>query len=247
MPTKDDLHAQWDSIAPAWIEKMRGSGDPSRTGLLDDWMLDAVGDVCGLSVVDLGCGEGRFGRMLAQRGAHVTGVDICAEMIQAASAACVGGERYVVGDMENLAGIADAQFDLAVSYVTLVDVVNLPAALREAWRILRPGGRFVVCNLSPMVTAGNHWVKDEQGRKLHFCLDNYLAEDVRPMRMFGRNVDNFHRTFSTYINGFLQAGFVLEGIREPYPLPHQFERCPDNVSDLRVPLFIIYLLRKRNR
>jgi len=58
MNLKDSLHAEWEVMAPKWIERIRGTGDPSRLWLLDPWMLDA-GDVRGRDVSDLGCGEGR--------------------------------------------------------------------------------------------------------------------------------------------------------------------------------------------
>ena len=245
MPTKDELAAEWDQLAPAWIERVRGRGDESREGLLDEWMLRTVGEVRGQRVIDLGCGEGRFCRMLAQRGARVTGVDLCAAMIAAANKADrVNEEDYVVGDMERLNGFADGAFDLAVSYITLVDVHDLQAALREAFRVLKPGGRFIACNLAPMVTAGNRWLRDEHGDKVSFYLDNYFDESCRTMQMSGGTVNNMHRTLSAYINGFVNAGFVLEGIHEPYPSAQQLEQCPSNADILRVPLFVIYRLRK---
>ena len=112
-----------------------------------------VGSVSWLDVVDLGCGEGRFSRMLAERGGRVTGVDLSERFIEYATEHRVGDERYVLGDMEDLRGLADGSFDLAVSYVSLVDVVDLEAAIAEAFRVLRPEGRLVVCNLQPVVTA----------------------------------------------------------------------------------------------
>jgi SAM-dependent methyltransferase len=245
MPTKQQCAADWVAGAANWIARIRGPGDPSRAGLLDDWMLDAVGEVRDLDVIDLGCGEGTFCRMLARRGARILGVDLCEPMVDAArKAAASPRERYAVGDMEQLADVADARFDLAVSYITLVDVHDLRAAIREAYWVLRPGGRFVACNLAPMVTAGNTWVKDGDGTKLHFRLDNYPDEGPRETVMCGSRFTNFHRTLSSYVNAFLEGGFVLEGIREPVPNPEQLARVPANDDMLRVPLFIIYLLRK---
>src|SRR5688500_10911352 len=173
-PTKEQLRAEWTAAAPAWIERVRSNtGDPSRRGVLDDWMLDALGDVRGLDIIDLGCGEGSFGKMMASRGARVTGIDACPTMIDAANARRGAGEQYHVNDMEDLRGVGDAQFDVAVSYVSLVDVPDFRRAIAQAFRVLRPGGRFVVCNLAPMVTAGNMWVRYGDGTKLHFRLDNY--------------------------------------------------------------------------
>jgi hypothetical protein len=96
-----------------------------------------------------------------------------------------------------------------------------------------------------MSTAGNQWVKDENGNKLHFKLDNYFDESLREMRFQGHSVWNFHRTLATYLNCFAGTGFALEGIREPKPSPEQLARYPEVDDNLRVPYFIIYLLRKR--
>jgi SAM-dependent methyltransferase len=244
-PNKEKMRAEWKGIARAWIEHIRGKGDPSREGFLDDWMLREVGDVRGLDVIDLGCGEGRFARMLAQRGTRVTGVDSSKIMIDAAAAAepHPSASRYRVGDMEALRDIDYASFELAIAYLPLVDMLDVRAALAEAFRVLRPGGRFIACNLAPMVTAGNCWVK-AGNRKLHFLLDNYFDESPRNMPMCGGNVSNLHRMLSTCLNTFIAAGFTLEAVREPFPSPEQLQRRPENEDNLRVPLFVIYVLRK---
>ena len=63
---KNELKAQWEAMAEDWIS-LQNCETSHR-----DAMLDAVGEVSGRKVVDLGCGEGRFSRMLARRGAVVT-------------------------------------------------------------------------------------------------------------------------------------------------------------------------------
>jgi len=237
MPTKDELATEWNHIARNWIDRIRTRGDVSREFLLDEWMLNAVGDVRGLRVIDLGCGEGRFCRMLAERGADVTGIDLCSPMIEAAIEKCSlaaakanswaqnGAEHYIVADMENLADFANESFDLALSYITLVDVHDLAAAVREACRILKPGGRFIIVNLSPMVTAGNAWIRDAAGEKTSYYLDNYFDESPRSFVMCGGSINNAHRTLTTYISTFLGAGFTLENLAEPYPSKRQLEQC----------------------
>jgi len=244
MNADETLNQEWASIAEAWIRVMNDDEDPHRAGLLDEWMMRAVGDVAGLRVVDLGCGEGRFCRMLAERGASVVGIDPIARFIEHANAHKVGDETYVLGDAQCLDSVADNSFDLAVSYVSLVDMPDFASAVSEAHRVLRCGGRFIVCNLQPMNTAANCWMNDGTGAKLHFKLDSYFDESSREMAMRGGKVKNFHRTLSTYINGFLGAGFRLDGIREPKPSPEQVAKWPKIADNLRVPYFIIYLLGK---
>ena len=82
---QDNLNREWIDLAPAWIREAREGENPTRTGLLDKPMLAACGDVKGLRVLDCGCGEGRFCRLLADRGAaYVLGLDLCGPMIEAA-------------------------------------------------------------------------------------------------------------------------------------------------------------------
>jgi SAM-dependent methyltransferase len=112
---KARLRDQWAAISAGWIEATE-AGATNRDGLLEPWMLVAVGDVSGLDVVDLGCGEGRYSRN-AGIPLRVTGVDLNERFIEYARHHIVGDERYVLGDMEGLAGLADGAFDVAVSYV----------------------------------------------------------------------------------------------------------------------------------
>ena len=234
---------QYSDIAEAWIDMANSERNAYRLGVLDAWMLTAVGEVAGKDIIDLGCGEGRFSRMLAMREARVVGIDCCKRFIDYATAHSVGGDSYQLGTMAELP-CAEQSFDLAVSYITLVDVPELQPVLREAYRVLRPGGRFVVCNLMPMVTAGNHWIKDDAGNKLTFYLDNYFDESIREMPMCGGVVMNYHRTLSTDVNAFLATGFQLIGLQEPKPTPEQCMAYPDVDDLLRVPLFAIYDWRK---
>jgi ubiquinone/menaquinone biosynthesis C-methylase UbiE len=242
---EEKLRAQWIEAAPRWIERMRAKGDVSREGLLDEWMLKTVSDVRRKDVIDLGCGEGRFCRMLRERGGNVTGVDMCQELLDEARRLDPGG-TYAIGNMERLDEIAAERFDLGVAYLTLVDVADLAAAVGEAHRILKPGGRFIVCNLAPMVTAGMTWHRDGDGKKLHYRLDNYVDEGPREFVMCATKITNIHRTLSSTVNTFLAAGFVLDGIREPIPSSEQLARYPENDDILRVPLFIIYELKRKS-
>lgn len=245
MADKERLRSQWAAYAEHWIARVQQGRDVSRVALLDDAMLAVLSDVAGLRVIDLGCGEGRFGRMLAARGAEVVGVDLQPRFIEHANAEKSEREKYLVGDMEELAGIPDATFDLAVSYLSLVDVPNLGAAVRQAARVTRPGGRFVVCNLSPMVTAGSGWIKNGRGERLHFELDRYFDETGRDYTFPPATViTNFHRTLESTIAAFLGAGFRLTNLIEPKPTPEACAKWPDIADNLRVPLFVIYDLAK---
>src|SRR4029078_12912166 len=97
-------------------------------------------------VLDLGCGEGRFCRMLGERGARTIGIDPVGDMIAEAALRHVQGGVYLRSIAETLPFV-DECFDVAVSYITLVDIPDFRRAIRECARVLRQGGKLVAGKL----------------------------------------------------------------------------------------------------
>ena len=240
-----DLNREWIDLSKAWIEEARKGKNPTRNGLLDKPMLIACGDVTGKRIIDCGCGEGRFCRILATRGAdYVLGVDLCEPMIEAARELQSESSEYCIADVQDLSFIDNETFDLAVSYLNQCDVPNLDKNNREVHRILKKEGRFIVANLHPMRSAVGGWHKSDRGEKEHVILDRYFDQSNRIWKMMGSEFTNFHRTLSTYISSFLDAGFSIEGIVEPTVNSEQLKDYPELDDELRVPNFIIYILQK---
>ncbi len=232
-------------MAPAWIGETRAGKNASRDGLLDGPMLEACGDVRGLRVLDCGCGEGRFCRMLVERGAeYALGLDLCEPMIRAAQELAGGKDEYRQADVQDLGFLEDASFDHAVSYLNQCDLPDFAANTREVFRVLRPGGRFVVANLHPMRSATGEWQRTEDGTKQHFILDRYFNEGERHWKMMEIDFTNFHRTLSTYLDAYLSAGFRIDRIIEPTVTPENLKRYPGLDDELRVPNFIVFVLGK---
>ncbi len=242
MELENRLRTQWTESVQDWIE----TDQAIRTGMLDSWMLEALGEVSGKEVIDIGCGEGRFSRLLSEQGAAVTGIDLTEPLIERARELGGNEETYLQGDAETLDGVSDESFDLAVSYIVLVDLLDYRRSIREAYRVLRPGGRFVVCNVHPMRTASKNivgWIRDSSG-KLFYPVDNYTEEGPREFMWWGKPFINMHRTLSSYVGAFLDAGFTLEGLHEPVPSDEQLAEYPHFDDEPRVPNFIIYVLKK---
>lgn len=232
----------WSASAGAWLRLM-AQGDPNRVLLLDDVMLGLCGDVRGRDVLDVGCGEGRFCRMLAARGARTTGVDPTVELIAEARRQQPGGAYHAAGG--EALPLPEASMDLVVSYVALVDIPDYRAAIREMARVLRPGGRCVVANLNGFNTATTqYWARDEDGNKRHWTMDNYMVE--RPVRAewAGMAIVNWHRPLSAYLQAFLATGLQLEHFDEPMPKPEVKARHPAMQDFHRLPHFCTMAWRK---
>lgn len=248
MLQSDDLNRAWLALASAWIKEVREGRNSHRIGLLDRPMLEACGSVEGLKILDCGCGEGRFCRMLVKRGArYVLGLDLCAPMIAAAKELQSEHDEYQVADVQDLGLLENETFDLAVSYLNQCDLPDFNANNRQVFRVLKWGGQFIVANLHPMRSALGSWQKTPDGKKQHVILDRYFEEGERRLNMLGVEITSFHRSLSTYTRGFLDAGFSIAGIVEPTVSEERLALYPELDDELRVPNFIIYILRKPAR
>jgi hypothetical protein len=94
---------------------------------------------------------------------------------------------------------------------------------------------------APINTDG--WISD-RSRKLFYPVDNYTEEGPREFLWWRGPVINMHRTLSSYVSAFLNAGFALEGLHEPIPSEEQLAQHPNFDDEPRVPNFIIYVLKK---
>lgn len=119
--------------------------------------LDAVGPLpLRLAALDLCCGTGDFLLLLAERmgpGGRLVGVDFCLPMLAHAAArlraaGLADAGRLEQADVTHLDVLADESFDLATVGFGLRNVADLDAALREAFRVLRPGGALASLDLS---------------------------------------------------------------------------------------------------
>lgn len=123
---------------------MRKSGDE---------LVQSLGDVRGLRILDLGCGDGTTAIPAARRGASVLGVDIARNLVAAGSerARALGLTdcAFQEGDASNLTGVEDAQFDLVVSIFGAMFAPRPLDVAREMVRVTKPGGRIVMGNWIP--------------------------------------------------------------------------------------------------
>jgi ubiquinone/menaquinone biosynthesis C-methylase UbiE len=114
-----------------------------------DALLETVGQVSGLEVVDVGCGEGHLTRALAALGARVTGCDPF--MPETGWTAHKSGNYRLAKASADALPMPDASADLVLFVFSLhhVPSAKLDAALAEARRVLRPSGRLYVADPIP--------------------------------------------------------------------------------------------------
>ena len=227
----------WQQSAQAWITDQGEHGDFGRRYVLDPVMLPRALARKPQSALDVGCGEGRFCRLLQQHGIETTGIDPTPALLQAARHRDPRG-TYLLAPAEDLPFEAET-FPLVVSYLSLIDIPDVKSAISEMTRVLQPGGTLLIANLTSFNTAGSPtgWVKNAAGRRIHFPIDHYLQERATRVDYRGIRVVNHHRPLSTYMQTLLQAGLQLTYFDEPKPTA---DASPARAASYRrVPWFLV--------
>jgi SAM-dependent methyltransferase len=140
--------AHHDTPYDTWHRQVHGHEDPAALRL-ETWHANALAlarPTPDQDVVEVGCGVGDFAITLAPNARSMTAVDFSREAIaQATTKGRVQGSpaRFLVGSAEALP-LPDASCDVLYSCECLEHVPNPPLALREMFRVLRPGGRLVL-------------------------------------------------------------------------------------------------------
>lgn len=207
----------WEESAAAWIADLGERGDFGRRYVLDPVMLSRALGARPSTALDVGCGEGRFCRMLTANRIAAVGIDPTRNLLAAARQRDPSGQ-YVEGEAASLP-FDDASFDLVVSYLSLIDIPEIAPAIAEMVRVLRPEGRLLLANLNGFNTAGVEigWTRDEHGKKKHYPIDHYLRERSTWIEYRGIRIVNHHRPLSTYMRLLLEHGLRLTFFDEPAP------------------------------
>ncbi|MFM9863225.1 MAG: class I SAM-dependent methyltransferase [Micropepsaceae bacterium] len=234
----------WDASAAAWIADMGEHGDFGRRYVLDPVMVPLALAGRPANALDVGCGEGRFCRMLAKHDVAVTGIDPTRALIAQAQARDPAG-TYVEGDAARLP-FDGATFDLVVSCLSLVDIPDAAAAIGEMARVMRPGARLLIANSNGFNTAGDGeglgWARDANGAKAHFRIDRYLEERANWLEWRGIRICNYHRPLSVYMKLLLGEGLRLTHFDEPRPVTGA--PAARAVDYVRAPWFLVMVWEK---
>jgi SAM-dependent methyltransferase len=184
----------------------------------------------GRRTLDAGCGEGRLTRDLSRLGHRVVAVDAAPSMVRYARERDPEGEYHLANAAE-LPFDADA-FDLVVAFMSLQDMDDPEGAVREAWRVLEPGGRFCQALVHPINSGGRFETDAEDApfviRDSYFERRRYVDRLERDGLEMTFTSD--HRPLEGWLRPLTDTGLLVELVREI--------NAPANPRWSRVPLFL---------
>ena len=241
----------FEKFAAWWDAAVGEEGDEYHRHFILPALLRSAGPLEGVSVVDLGCGNGASSRHLARAGGKVTGVDISETLITLArerEQANPRGIEYVVSDIAGITALPDETFDRATANMVLMDVENCAGAIAEASRLLKPGGRFIATLFHPcfQVPDGSSWLEEtvdfdtRYSRRVWRYLEVFSASGIAKPNQPEQQT-YYHRPLSWYAGHLVKAGLLIDCLDEPMPDTDFAERRPDVIKRFTAAPFLLVL------
>lgn len=199
MSSKSQLNT-YDQFADAYAQSYaepRSDGFHFNLDLAIPRLLEVIGSVDGLTVLDAGCGEGILSRSLPNTAARIVGIDIVPQFIAyARQRDLTQSITYEVHDLSMPLPHYENTFDLIVSSLVLNDVPNYIGFIKTLSSLLKTNGRIVLSFNNPYSAL------------LREKVDNYFDSEAVHQYAFGP-VTYFHRRMEDYCRAFQQAGLAL--------------------------------------
>ncbi len=197
-------------------------------------VLGLLGDVTGLAVLDAGCGPGLYASELLRGGAQVIGCDASSDMITLARRRLGPAPLLRQHDLNRpLDWLPDACIDLALLALVIHYLHDRAGALREIYRVLRPGGALVISTSHP--TAD--WQASGGGY--------FDAQYEQEQWLCGLTHRYWRQPLQDWISEFTAASFRLDTLVEHQPQPRMAHTHPAAYARLaKEPGFVAYRLAK---
>jgi SAM-dependent methyltransferase len=170
-----------------------------------------------LDAIELGCGTGYVSGWMKRRGARVTAIDISAEQLATARRISqdLGADiTFIEGNAEST-GLPASSFDFAISEYGAAIWCKPENWLREAWRLLRPGGRLVFLGNHPLSLICAPLDGSDAELRLHRPYRGMWGADWTEVEIEPTGIC-FNLTVSSWMDLFTELGFKIMRFQELY-------------------------------
>jgi SAM-dependent methyltransferase len=217
----------WERRAPEWTAWARTPGHDVFFTLFNWPAFERLLPAPGRLTLDLGCGEGRVGRLLQPAGHRLVGIDSSPTL--AALARDAGGYDRVLDADAGAIPLDNGSVDLVVAFMSPHDMDDPARAIAECARVLEPGGRLCIAIVHPLN-------RPERGLANYF--EHQRVADSVESNGLTMTFEAIDRPLEYYTSALEQAGFVIEALREPRPDPTTVEAEPRLAPAARRPFFL---------
>lgn len=220
-------------------------GDKGLNELLEQPVMKRLlQPVLDKTVLDMGCGLGhQIRKLLEQHPKQITGLDISQKMLDEAQNRTTSSKvEWICSALEDF-NFGTDKFDLIISSMTLHYIENLDLLFQKIYTGLKARGQFIFSMEHPICTAALKPWLELNGEK-YWLINRYSEEGLRKQDWFVKEVEKYHHTLSSIVNGLLQAGFILRNLEEPNPDKKLLQHRPDFDQHTQRPPIVIINVEK---
>jgi ubiquinone/menaquinone biosynthesis C-methylase UbiE len=252
MTTPKKKDTSWGGVATWYEEHLKGD-DTYHAKVIAPNLMRILNPKQGVRVLDIGCGEGYFTRLIDASGAYVEGADIAKELIAKAKATSPD-VKFHVTSAEHMPMIQAGYFDAVTCVLALQNMEKLDAVIKECARVLKPNGRaiFVLNHPAFRIPKRTSWGWDDKEKLQYRRVDGYLSQsrasiDMAPGKGTKDTTWSFHRSLQDYTKAFTSARFAITRLEE-WISHKKSEKGPrgtaEDVARKEFPLFMCIEITK---
>ena len=248
MTNPERLSEKQEKLIHEWtIEQVESASKPNfgKVFVTAPNLLRGLGDVEGKDVLELGCGNGYWLRLLARAGARTTGIDLAENQIAAAQSwddPITSEIDYRVGDVSQALDL-QGKFDVAFFEHVLLEIPDkneLYDAVQNAANTLKEGGMLFISDIHPFAPSSrpdNIRIADDFN-----YFDSGAPFEIQSKRVDGEIIyyKDVHWTLGDLAGAITNAGLKITEITEPKPTPEDVEKYPGELGyRLNTPVAIM--------
>jgi 2-polyprenyl-3-methyl-5-hydroxy-6-metoxy-1,4-benzoquinol methylase len=237
--TNNDVIAGWEKATLTTIEQHGDEGDFARRYLLNPAIFSLLGDIRNKAILDAGCGQGYLSRLLAQKGAAVTGIEPAKNWLQFAQEREQKdplGITYYQKDLSTLTKLSNT-FDFVVANMVFMDIPDYESAIHNCIAALKHDGNLIFSITHPCFEEpASEWI-----RKGHVATKDYFRTYTIPS-VYGHW---FHRPLSAYVNLLIHEGCCIQQMIEPQLSLDHIQNEPAHERNVFVPQFLLIKASKQ--
>lgn len=221
----------WNNIAGFWDAYMGDGGNDFHNELIKPTVTELLQPGPGMKILELGCGAGLYTRYLDELGAAVVATDGSSVFLEIAQKRNAGNRAVFAALDVTLQAHWDAMhaahpvFDALVCNMMFMDVAQVSIMCRNAARILKPGGVWVISLMHPCFgTSDMCFVAEQDDTRQRNCIKIYRYTHVEPFKGYGIRSQPeqhyyFHRPLHVVLGSLFACGLVVNGLEEPAFVP----------------------------
>lgn len=225
---KFKTNTSWDDQAN-WYDKIVGEdGSYYHQQVIIPNLLTRLGEIKNKKILDLGCGQGFFCRILSKKHAKVIGIDLSEKLIQIAKKYLTNNIQYFVANSENLSFLEENSFDFVISILSIGNIRNIEETFKEIYKILKLNGKFIFVIIHPCfrIPRQSSWEYDENSKIQYRRIQRYFSEMEIPIITHPSKVKNqdkiqdqdyslmFHRPLQSLFKSLINNHFLISDLEE---------------------------------